>query len=116
MQAPSDLSETQIYVTAAAHGESWPFIIDDGIVECIEPKQIVFHHGDVTYALNGEARDQMVVEGWQDPTPLQREVQQWVFFTGPASLDSLVEVGMSLCEPDSPFRSSMQGFRRNDSD
>lgn len=106
------------YVTLNASdiGDSWPFTVYMGVVECVEPRRIVFHHEDVTYALNGEAMSQREEMGWQDPAPIQRDITRLRFFTSKAGLDSVVEVGLSLCDEESPFRSSVQGLQRNDSD
>ena len=52
----SSCSESSKILHKSDYGDSWPFSVEEGQVECIEGFAVVFHSGNQTYALNEAAR------------------------------------------------------------
>lgn len=45
-----------VLVTRETMGESWPLIVDQARVECLDGRVAVVHVNGITYALNGTAK------------------------------------------------------------
>lgn len=87
-------------VTRADFGDRWPFTVDQGVLRCEPPSQVVFSSGGVDYAVNGMARGDMRARGWQEIDGI------WAPNTDPEvagmdlkiSVGPLIERGLELCD------------------
>lgn len=56
-------------MTRAQFGDSWPFTVDSGYLDCVPPSCAVFRTGSTTYGLNGLAKSR----DFQDVRPIWRD-------------------------------------------
>jgi len=55
-------------VTKAELGDSWPFTVDSGYVDCPDGVSAIFRTGDAVYGLNGMATSR----GFAEPDPIRK--------------------------------------------
>lgn len=53
---PQEAIETPGKVTRTQYGDKWPFTVEEGYIDCVEYKGVVFRTSQGVYALNGQAK------------------------------------------------------------
>lgn len=67
LMAACSPSENQ--VTQSQFGDKWPFTVESGYVDCVQPSRAIFRANGEVYALNGLARSagyKPIDEIWRD--------------------------------------------------
>jgi len=77
-------------------GDEWPFVVDQGVVDCVGTGEVVFRANGTTYALNGTARSQMRNKGYRDDLYiLRRDPRYPELFM---DTQPVIEIGLRECE------------------
>lgn len=83
-------------VTAAEYGDKWPFMVESGIVRCVNGRngigEVVFSSGGKTYAVNGVAKQ---TDQYADITPIWKDDPQ--ISGAKISIGPILDLGLSLC-------------------
>ncbi|GEN28975.1 hypothetical protein HVA01_26210 [Halovibrio variabilis] len=62
-------SSSGLEVSKGEFGESWPFTVESGVVDCVDGQAAIFKTGGTSYQLNGFARS----SGYAPIDPIWRE-------------------------------------------
>lgn len=93
-------------ITRSEHGESWPFTVEEGYLDCLRGFDVVFRSGGTTYALNGAAQH----SGYEPIDPIWRSdpimvaeyrelgVEDSVLQRLKVNISPFIKRGLDLCE------------------
>lgn len=88
------------HLRQADYGESWPFTVSEGILNC-EGGMVTFWSEGWTYAVNGLARGAMAQRGWRDVTLIWRDTPAGSV-TPKVDLSWVITMGMDMCSGGQP--------------
>jgi len=90
-----------LLVTQEEYGETWPFTVSKGKLECFHPGIVTFRVKDKTYAVNGLASSRGysdIDEIWKDE-PNQEKSEQTPELIAKLDLGKIIYKGLDLCNP-----------------
>jgi hypothetical protein len=90
-----------LLVTQKEYGETWPFTVSKGKLECFHPGIVTFRVKDKTYAVNGLASSRGysdIDEIWKDE-PNQEKSEQTPERIAKLDLGKIIYKGLDLCNP-----------------
>lgn len=77
-------------------GDAWPFVVREGVVDCVGMREVVFRANGQTYALNGNAMTQAKRRGYADDISILRRDEKYpeLFM----STDEVIQLGLAECK------------------
>jgi len=90
-----------ILITEEKYGEEWPFLVAEGVLECMPPGIITFKANNKTYAINDLATSRGykdLDEIWKD-APRKPGMENSANFINKVDLGAIISKGIELCTP-----------------
>jgi hypothetical protein len=86
-------------IVASEMGDKWPLVLDGGVLHCASYGpgfgSVLFLSGEVTYAVNGDARTHARRNGWVDIEDIARSDSDYP--GAQMSWQPLIDIGLELC-------------------